>query len=261
MKIEVYKQNKDSSLDCFLDFVQQNLFTEKREDEIANYTVRTGFQANSDNNFGGGNFIFFNFRLDERKVTSAVKKRMLQSPKIKEIQKQVSKKEWKQIKSDLEHELKLKMPFGTIITNIVVYNNYVFLINPTKGIHQHISSILGKRLKIDLDNLASGIEDKEKHIIISPIKGNHSYTSKDNEFSVKGDLEKYDTIKKLTIISTSLSSIEATLTSDSFNISNNAFFNKVDKNLSNVDNLYYAIENFTNLLVEPICKLALLQDD
>ena|SRR6056297_2992401 len=92
MKIEVYKQNKDFSLDCFLDFVQQNLFTEKREDEIANYTVRTGFQANSDNNFGGGNFIFFNFRLDERKVTSAVKKRMLQSPKIKEIQNKFQKK-------------------------------------------------------------------------------------------------------------------------------------------------------------------------
>lgn len=253
MKLEIFKLNKETSLDEFMNFVQSHLFQEKIDEEIKMYTVRTGFTPNSDNDFGGGNFIFFGFRVDERKLSTSVKKRMLNNPKIKEIKKQVSKQEWKQIKNDLEHELLLKMPFGTNKTNIIIINDYVVLINPIKGVTNHISSILGEKVLLDLNNIAKGLEDKEDGISIAPIRGMHTYTSKDDEFTVKGELSSFDDIKKLTVLCTSDSEIEITMTQESFNVSNKAFFNKVKKEVSDTDNMYYSMERFL-FLISPILK-------
>lgn len=255
MKLEIYKV-KDFSFSEIEEYLEEFKFKHKEEDEIKNLILRTGFTSNADGDYGTNDCISFRFRVDKRKIPTSVRKRYLKHPDMLAKKREMNKKQWKRFQQEALEMLELRMPWGTKECNIVIKNNYMFIIDGINGVSTHLSKFIEHKLIFDLKSLSSGLEDSHKGLIIEPAKGTHSYRKGEEEFTVKGNISEADDYSKITIVSTMVSSICATVKRDTVSVTSKAFFNEVQDggHVSKNDLLADAIDRFIELIVDPLSE-------
>lgn len=268
MKLAIYLKKDDAEYQDVEGIIKEHLFIPKSEEEIRDKCLRLGFVWDSEIGIGDSSIMFFKYRIEERKMLSSVKKRILKSEKVVNALEGIkAKKDKKHFVETIIHEARLKLPWSRFDYKVMINDKYIVFVDCPKNVEENLLCLFGgfieNRLTFDPALLMEPIVDKESNRIVELCSGVHKFDKGEKQFALKGelDVEEVSSLKKATFCSTQYNkSIIFTMTDLHIVVNPKEFFKNIPLDtVSVLDASETALQDLEELVLIPYFKR--VQDD